>query len=338
MSLVAPSPAPADTDAGRPPRNFVASSFQGENGRFDRRRGAAGALALWLLCGFYMVPADEQAVETRFGKVVDERVEPGVHYNTPWPLGRVFRLKVRQLQRAVVGGEIVDSVIGMADPLQSQFLTGDQNIINIRAIVQYSVATPRQFLFQSQDAQPIILDVVEAELGRQIAARTVDEVLTTEKVAIQEVVRRRAQALLDAYGLGVAVSTVSIESVSAPPEAADAFRDVASARADSARIVNEAQGYANDIIPRARGEAHQMLQAAAGYRERSINRASGDAARFESLAVEYSKNPEITRSRLYLETMEEILPRLEKTIIDDAGNIDLTIVRRKSPAPAETQR
>ncbi len=334
MSVAAPPPpAPPETDSPEPSRRSLTPSLKGENGRFDWRRIAAGLFVLWLLAGLYMVPADQQAVETRFGKIVDERVPPGVHYNTPWPLGRVFRLKVRQLQRAVVGGEIVDNIVGMADPLQSQFLTGDQNIINVRTIVQYSVATPTQYLFRALDVQPIVRDVVEAELGRQIAARTVDAVLTTEKVAVQEVVTQRAQALLDRYELGVSVSTVNIESVTAPPEAADAFRDVASARADSARIVNEAQGYANDILPRARGEAQQTLEAARAYRESSINRAEGDAARFQALAAEYAKNPEVTRSRLYLETMDQVLPRIEKTIIDDSGNVDLTIVRRKKAAP-----
>ena len=138
--------------------------------------------------------------------------------------------------------------------------------------------------------------------------------------------------MIDGYGLGVILSTVNIEQISPPPEAADAFRDVASARADSARIVNEAEGYANDIIPRARGEGQQLIEASLAYKERNINEAQGDASRFTQLAAEYEKNREVTRSRLYLETLEEILPRLKKTIVDDQGNLDLTIVRRSSPA------
>lgn len=288
-----------------------------------------GLLLLWLLSGFYMVPADAQAVATRFGKIVAKRVMPGVHYNWPWPLGSIYRLKVRELQREVVGGEIVDNVIGTADPLTAQFLTGDQNIIHVRTVVQFSVATPSDYLFHAFEVKQAVKNAVEAELGRQIAARTVDAVLTTEKVAIQEEVRRRAQRLLDDYGLGVAVSTVNIEQAAAPPEAADAFRDVASARADLARIISEAEGYANDIVPRARGEAQQMLAAAQAHKRRKIDEALGDASRFVQLAREYAKYPEITRSRLYLETMEEVLPRLNKTIVDDRGNFDLTIVRRR---------
>jgi membrane protease subunit HflK len=150
-------------------------------------------------------------------------------------------------------------------------------------------------------------------------------------VAIQETVRQRSQALIDTYGLGVVLSTVNIEQVAAPPEAADAFRDVASARADAARIVNEAEGYSNDIIPRARGEAQQLLASAEGYKQRKTNEALGDASRFTQLAQEYSKNPEVTRSRVYLEAMEQILPRIQKTIVDEQGNIDFTIIRRNSP-------
>ena len=294
------------------------------------RRIAVVIALLWALSGVYIVGADEQAVETIFGAVSDERVPAGVHYNAPWPLGSVYKLKVRQMQRTVVGGEIADAVIGIVDPLAAQFLTGDQNIIQVRAVAQYSVATPVDYLFRADDAARVVRAAVEAELGRQFAARTVDEALTTEKVAIQETVRNKAQHLLDEYGLGVVLATVNIESVAAPPEAADAFRDVASARADAARIVNEAQGYANDVTPRARGEARQLLEEAAGHRKRVVNQAQGDADRFTALAAEYSRNPAVTRSRLYLETMEEILPRWKKTVVDDEGNLDLTIVRRSA--------
>jgi len=300
--------------------------------QYVTRRNVAGALlALWLLSGFYIVSADEQAVVTRFGKIVENRVLPGPHVTWPWPVGSVYKLKVRQMQRSVIGGEPADTLLGRVEPLRSQFLTGDQNIINVRTVAQYSIATPADYLFHFEDVAAAVSSAVEAELGRQIAARTVDEVLTTEKVAIQETVRQRAQALIDGYGLGVVLSTVNIEQVAAPPEAADAFRDVASARADAARIVNEAEGYSNDIIPRARGEGEQLLASAEAYQQRKTNEALGDAARFTQLLQEYNKNPEVTRSRLYLEAMEQVLPRLKKTIVDEQGNLDLTIIRRNTP-------
>jgi membrane protease subunit HflK len=296
-----------------------------------RRNIALGLLGLWLLSGLYVIYAAARGVAWLCGATNNDRVMPGIHYNAPWPVGRVYRVKVRQLQRAVIGGALVDNVVGQADPLLAQFLTGDQNIIHVRTIVQYSVTHPKAYLVEAVDVGASVLNAVEAELGRQIAARTVDEVLTTEKVAIQEIVRQRSQALLDQYGFGVAVQTVNIESVTAPPEAADALRDVASARADLARITNEAEGYANDVTPRARGEGRSLLEEARGYKERVVNQAKGDAARFTALAAEYRRNPGVTRSRLYLETMEEVLPRLEKMIVDDGGNLDLTLIRKKKP-------
>lgn len=295
-----------------------------------KRNILLGLVAVWILTGVYLVAADQQAVVTRFGKVTEDRVLPGIHITWPYPIGRVHKLRVRQTQRGVIGGDAAEQILGRVDPLRSQFLTGDQNIINVRSVVQYSVSTPADYLFRARDVAETVGSAVEAELGRQFAARTVDEVLTTEKVAIQELVRLRSQALLDSYGLGVGIASVSIEQIAPPPEAADAFRDVASARADAARIVNEAEGYANDIVPRARGEAGQMLEAAEAYKERIVNQAHGDASRFRQLAAEVGPSSDVTRTRLYIEAMEEILPRLKKTIVDSNGNLDLTIVRKQS--------
>jgi len=140
--------------------------------------------------------------------------------------------------------------------------------------------------------------------------------------------RATSQRLLDDYRAGVVLSTINIESVTPPPEAADAFRDVASTRADSSRIVNEAQGYANDVVPRARGQAQQLLETAQGYRQRKIDEAQGDASRFTQVAGEYAKASQVNGERLYLETMETILPKIKKLIVDNKGNLDLTIVRR----------
>jgi membrane protease subunit HflK len=300
------------------------------------RRVALAVLALWLLTSIYIVPADQQAVETRFGKVVSPRVMPGIHLSLPWPIDRVTRLKVRQLQRQVVGGDVPDTVLGRTQPLAAQFLTGDQNIIHVRVVVQYSVGVPVEYLFQAQDVGRMVGAAVEAELARRVARRPVDAVLTTEKAAIQEEVRGAAQQRLNEYRLGVLLSTVNLESAGPPPEAAEAFRDVASARADASRIVNEALGYSGDVLPKARGEAQQLLEAAAAYRQRKINEAHGDAARFTQVAAEYARAGEINGRRLYLETMEQILPKIRKLIVDKSGNLDLTIIRKGAePAPVK---
>ena len=288
----------------------------------------AAALVPWLLTSVYLVSTQQQAVVTRFGAVVEPRVLPGIHIALPWPIDRVTRLKVQQLQRLVVGGDAADAIVGRSQPLRSQFLTGDQNIINLRVVVQYSVGSPVDYLFRTGNVAQVVSSTVETALAARVAAQTVDAILTSGKAAIQADVRTASQRLLDEYRAGVLLSTINIESVTPPPEAADAFRDVASARADSARIVNEAQGYANDVIPRARGEAQQLLEAAQGYRQRKIDESQGDAARFTQVAEEYGKASEVSAERLYLETMETILPKIKKLIVDNKGNLDLIIIRK----------
>jgi membrane protease subunit HflK len=297
-----------------------------------RQRIAAGVLMLWLLSGVFFVQTDQQAVVAQFGAVTEPRVLPGVHYALPWPVDSVYKLKVQQQQRLVIGGEAADQVLGRTQPLVSQFLTGDQNIINMRVVVQYSVGAPADYLFHMADVAAVTGAAVEAELARRIARTEVDAILTTEKLAIQDAVLAAAQKRLNEYGAGVRLSTVNIETVTAPPEAADAFRDVASARADTARLVSEAQSYANDLLPRARGEARQMVEAAEGYRSSRVNEAEGEAARFSAVAAEYAKAPEVTSERLYIEAMEQILPKIRKLIVDPNGNLDLSIIRKGEPA------
>lgn len=299
--------------------------------RWTVRPVAALVLVVWIASGLFFVRADEQAVVMRFGAVVEPRVYPGVHYALPWPVDRIVKVKVNQLRRLVVGGDVADSVVGRADPLAPQFLSGDQNIINMRVVVQYSVATPVEFLFRSADVPKTVGAAVEAELARRIGRRGVDAVLTTEKIAIQDEVLNAAQARLNEYRTGIRLASVNMESVTPPPEAADAFRDVAGARADAARIVNEAQGYAGDVIPRARGEAMQLRQSAEAYRQAKINEATGEAARFNSVAAEYAKAANVTGRRLYLEAMEEILPKIRKLIMDENGNVDLSIIGKAAP-------
>ena len=288
----------------------------------------AAAALLWLFSGIYIVRADQQAVVTRFGAVVEPRAMPGIHIAMPWPIDSVTKLKVQQLQRLVIGGEVGDTVTGRSNPLQSQFITGDQNIISMRVVVQYSVGVPADYLFRNENVAKSVSAAVETALAERVASRNVDAVLTTEKQAVQEETRAAAQELINSYQTGVQISTVNIETVVPPPEAADAFRDVASARADSARIVNEAQGYANDLIPKARGQAQQTIEAAEAYKQKKINEAQGDADRFTQVAAEYAKASEVNGRRLYLETMEQILPKIKKLIVDKNGNLDLTIIRK----------
>ena len=300
--------------------------------RRRRLRLWAWLLGAWILSGIYIVSPEQQAVVTMFGAVTAPRVLPGIHYALPWPIDSVYKLKVHQLRRVAIGGDAADSVLGRLQPVSSEFLSGDQNLLNIRVVAQYSVSEPRDFLFQAENVDSVVGAVVRAELSRRIAHTAVDDILTTEKIAIQNDVLRAAQKTIESYRAGATVSSISIESVTPPPETADAFRSVASARADAIRIVNQSEGYANDLLPRARGEGAQLTQQAEAYKEGKVNRAAGDAARFGEVALEYAKAPKVTSTRAYLEAMEQILPKLKKVIVDSNGNVDLTVIRRDDNA------
>ncbi len=295
--------------------------------RFTRRRGwALGFLGAWLLSGLYLVAPNQQAVVTTWGAVTSPRVLPGLHYALPWPVQQVYKLKVHQLRRMMIGGNVADIPLGRLQAAASEFLSGDQNLLNVRVVAQYSVSEPGDYLFRAVGVDQVVGAAVESELARRLGHTAVDNIMTTDKVAIQNDVLVAAQKCLDDYRVGVSLSSINIENVAPPPDAADAFRDVAGARADALRFVNEAQGYANDLLPRAHGEAEQMEEAAQAYKEGKVNRAMGDAARFAAVAAEYAKAPEVTSTRIYVEAMELILPKLRKLIVDSNGSLDLSII------------
>jgi modulator of FtsH protease HflK len=314
-----PVPTAAAVDPGPPP-----------TGRRSRRI-VWYVFALWLVSGIYVVQTDQQGVVTQFGRVVEPRVFPGIHYALPWPIDKVYKLKVRELRRRVVGGEIPDLVLGR-QASSSEFFSGDQNLLNIRVVAQYSVSNPREFLFAAQSPDQIVGLAVESELVRRVAHTRVDDILTTQKLAIQGDVLKSAQTVVDSYGAGALLASINIESVSPPPETAEAFRSVAGARSDAFRIVNEADGYANDLVPRARGQADQLLDQARSYSNGKTNRAEGDASHFNAVAAEYNKNPAVTSTRVYLEAMELVLPKLKKLIVDSNSNLDLSMVGKQDAA------
>lgn len=289
--------------------------------------------SLYLLSGLYFVSADQQAVELILGKVQNRKVRslPGIHWTWPYPIARVEKLKVRETKRLTVGIEAPDQVLGRGvGEVKAQFLTGDQNITNLRLAVQYTIEDPFQYLFAAKDVTSVIARTVEAALSSVVVRHNVDDLLTTEKVAVQQQVQRVSQSLLDSHESGVSITNVSIESIAPPDEVLEAFRDVASAREDKDRIIRQAESYANDVLPRARGEATRLMEEASSYRQRKINEAQGDASRFISLAAEYAKAREVTSARLFLETMEEVLPRLKKIIVESGpGGVDLDLIQKK---------
>lgn len=302
-----------------------------------RSQTIAAALALYILTGVYIVRADEQAVVRRFGGVVAERVPPGLHVGLPWGIERVDRLKVREQKRLEVGFELPDAALGRAAaPGRREYFTGDENLVNIELLVQYTIRDPRNYLFQSANLTDLLRRAAEASVTEAVATRPVDSLLTTGKLEVQEELRRLIQQRVDEYALGVAVTAVSIQGVTPPVKVADAFRQVASAREDRDRIIKEAESYANATLPAAEGEAAKMGEDAIAYRDQRVLQARGDADRFTQAYEAYRLSPDVTRARLYLEAMEEILPRIKIVHMDRSGRtpVDLNILPKTGGAPS----
>jgi membrane protease subunit HflK len=290
----------------------------------DVRLIAVALLLAYLGSGIYAVSADQQAVVVRLGRVQESRVSSGVHWTWPAPIAHVYKLRVRETKRLMLGLE-------EAEPInRSQFLTGDRNVLNIRLVVQFAISDPAQYLFRTGDVGVVVSNAARGALAQVVAGRHVDDLLTTEKVAVQERVQTVAQAALSRYDCGVTLLGVVLDSIVPPDEVVDAFRLVASAREDSNRIVREAESYANGVVPIARGEAARMGEEALTYNNQRVNEATGDASRFSGVAAEYAKAPAETATRLYLETVEEVLPKMDKTIVGaDAASVELQFLRKK---------
>jgi membrane protease subunit HflK len=208
-------------------------------------------------------------------------------------------------------------------PAEALMLTGDENIVSAEAIVQYKIKDPVNYLFNIILPEQTVRSAAEATLRQVIGERKIDEALTVGKYEIQEETKRLLQELLDSYKTGILIVAVQLQDVNPPKEVQDAFKDVASAKEDKSRYINQAQGYRNDLIPKARGEAVKMTKEAEGYKIERIKKAEGDVAKFNSILIEYKKGESITQARLYLETMEEILPNMNKVIVDLEENQSL---------------
>src|SRR5258708_5891662 len=290
----------------------------------DARLIAAALLLAYLASGVYAVSADQQAVVVRLGKVWQSRVPSGVHWTWPAPIARVHKLRVRETKRLMLGLEETEPIN------RSQFLTGDRNVLNIRLVVQFAISDPAAFLFRTTDVNTLVANAARGALAQVVAGRSVDDLLTTEKVAVQERVQALAEATVSRYECGATVLSVALDAIVPPNEVVEAFRLVAAARADSDRIVREAESYANGVVPVARGDAAKAGQEALAYNTQIVNTAVGDAARFSGLAQEYAKAPLETSTRLYLETIDDVLPKMNKTIVGaDPKTVDLQFVGKK---------
>ena len=279
-------------------------------------------LVFWLLTGTYVVGPDEVGVVQTFGK--HTRVtQSGLNYHLPYPIETVQTPKVTEVKRVEIGFRTMGNNQYRTIEKESLMLTGDENIVDAELIVQYKIKDAASYLFNFVMPVLTVREAAEASLRTVIGKHKIDEALTSGKFLIQEETKDLLQSILDKYGSGVLVVAVQLQDVSPPKQVRAAFKDVASAKEDKNRMINQAEGYRNDVIPKARGEAQAMISEAEGFREARVSRAEGEVARFNAMLVEYKKAKVVTRKRLYLETMEEILPNINKYIIPggDGGNL-----------------
>jgi len=280
------------------------------------------ALVIWLLTGTYMVGPDEVGIVRTFGEHT-RIAQSGLNWHFPVPIETVNTPKVTEVKRVEIGFRTLRNGQYRTVEKESLMLTGDENIVDAEMIVQYKIKDPVAYLFNIVEPELTVREAAEASLRTVVGRNKIDETLTTGKFTIQEETKFQLQSILDLYESGIHVVAVQLQDVSPPKEVIGAFKDVASAKEDKNRMVNQAEGYRNDLIPKARGEAEAMIRAAEGFRESRIKRAEGDAAKFTTILQEYRKAKSITEKRLYLETMEKVLPGIEKIIIPDkdSGNI-----------------
>ena len=294
-----------------------------------------GVLA-WLATGFYTVEPAEVAALRRFG-IFEDTAGPGLHWWWPNPVGNRSIVDVRQRRRLEIG------VRGSTPFLEeSLMITGDENIVDVQLLVQFDIKDIEKFLFKAVDpAGQTIKDASESALRQVVGSRGIDDVLTTEKEAVQAETEELLQKLLDTYEAGVNVAEVKLLNVNPPSEVQDAFDDVVRAREDKERIINLADAYEEDILPRARGDAQRLVQEAEGFRAQRVNEATGQAERFKAILAEYQKAPDITLQRLYLEAMEDILPSVSKFIVEEdvgGGLLQLSNLNGgQAPAPFNPQ-
>ena len=276
-------------------------------------------LVLWLFTGIYSVGPDEVGVVRTFGKF-SRVAQSGLNWHFPLPIETVNTPKVTEVKRIEMGFRTLKNGQYRRVEKESLMLTGDENIVDAQMIVQYKIKDPVAYLFNIVGPELTVREAAEASLRTVVGRNKIDETLTTGKFTIQEETKEQLAAILDKYESGIHVVAVQLQDVSPPKEVMGAFKDVASAKEDKNRMINQAEGYRNDVIPKARGEAESMIRDAEGFKESRIKRSEGDAAKFTTVLKEYRKAKSITEKRLYLETMQKVLPGIEKIVVPDKDN------------------
>jgi membrane protease subunit HflK len=307
-------------------------------------------LSVYLLSGVYTVRPGEVAVSTIFGKEVRLAITEGLHYRLPWPFEAIEKVNVSEIRRIDMGvissdesllfpkkrlAELVSKTGGHSGhgapatvsqstqapesrPVlaKNQFFTGDENILEIRMNIQYQIQDASNYLFNMNSPDTLVPEVARAAVTEFFGLMPVEDLLTVAKSQIQKQIAQKTQSMLDDYGTGLYIVSVNLQEVNPPKEVAEAFRDVASAREQREETINKAQGYWNTVIPEARGNAHKLISDAEGYNQETINQARGDADKFSSMLAEYQRAETVTAYRLYLETIEKVLAKTKKFVVD----------------------
>jgi membrane protease subunit HflK len=282
---------------------------------------------VWLLSGFYTVGPNEVGLNMIFGRYTG-KTTPGLNYNLPYPIGTVQKLAVTDRNTLNIGFAMRQDMrmgntqIPLDVPEESLMLTGDENIADVKFVVIWQIdpGRPEDYAFNVANQRETVKAVAESSMREVIGRRQILPILTTERPAIEKDVHELMQAVLNSYKAGVLVLQVQLQSVDPPEQVIAAFKDVIAAQQDQNRMRNEAEAYANKVVPEARGKAAAIVQEAEGYRLQTVAEAAGQAARFNQVYEQYKKAPEVTRQRLYLETMERVLGSVDKVILDQSGS------------------
>ena len=270
---------------------------------------------LWLASGFYRVLPNENAVIQQFGQLSRTQTEPGMGYHMPWPVETMTKVNVTEDRRLTIGFD-GDGRFERDNADESQMLTSDANIVDIDVVVIWNIQNAHDFIFNIRNQDETIKRVAESTTREVVGQTQLQPLITTGRENVAQRIQKLTQDTLDAYGSGVAIKQVLIQDATVHPQVMEAFDDVVAAGQDAERFQNEATIYKNDILPKARGEAIRMIQEAEGYKDARIARAEGEAERFNQLYDAYKGGRDVTRERIYIETMEEVMGNADKTIID----------------------
>ncbi len=317
-----------------------------DNGEGDNSSGVsiglsvlfAGALFLWGISGFYIVDEGNHGVETRFGQYIKPLTEAGWHWHFPYPIEEVELVNVKQQRYIEVGyrsagGQGVGSV-----PKEALMLTKDENIIDVRLAIQYQVKNAKEFLFNVANPEATLKQVTESAERGVIGSSKMDFVLTEGRGDIVAQIKKEIQTVMDSYKAGIQITSVNLQDAQPPEQVQGAFEDAIKAREDQQRLINEAEAYANDVIPKARGAAARKIQEAEAYKEEVIAKSIGEVSRFMKLLTQYRKAPEVTRQRLYLESMEAVLATTKTVMVDVKGGNNLLYLPLDKIAASTTEQ